>query len=52
MTRGSANRNIHEVCSVLWWWYDWMFVVWWFGSCVCDWRIANSCKENTHAFSL
>ena len=22
---------------MVWMWYDWMIVVWWFGSCVCEW---------------
>ena len=22
---------------MVWKWYDWMIVVWWFGSCVCEW---------------
>ena len=28
-----------------------MTSVWWFVSCVCEWRIANSCEESTHTFS-
>ena len=36
---------------MVWKWYDWMIVVWWFGSCVYDWRIANSCKESSRTFS-
>ena len=36
---------------MVWKWYDCMTSVWWFVSCVCEWRIANSCKESTHTFS-
>ena len=38
---------------MVWKWYDWMIVVWWFVSCVCEWR---KCKQlwikYTHFFSF
>ena len=36
---------------MVWKWYDWMIVVWRFERCVCEWRIAKSCKGSTYTFS-
>ena len=41
----------YDYGMMVWKWYDCMTSVWWFVRCVCEWRVANSCKGSTHTFS-